>query len=143
MTGTARDIMTRGPECIGESAALIDPARKMRDLDVGAPPIRGNDDRLRGMLSDRGHRDPLSAEGNDPTSTTAGSLGDGKPVTVGVDDPLDEVLETMVWYQFRRLPVIDGHGVVGIISEADIASTPLPVTSPNHRRRHRALNPPQ
>jgi CBS domain-containing protein len=52
---------------------------------------------------------------------TAGSLAEGKPVTIGADDDVREALETMKAHQVRRLPVIDGHDLVGIISQADIA----------------------
>jgi CBS domain-containing protein len=48
-------------------------------------------------------------------------VGDGKTVTIGADDPIDEALRTMSEHQVRRLPVIDGHRLVGIISQADIA----------------------
>ena len=41
MAKTARDIMTQGAECVGESQSLVDAARKMRDLDVGALPVCG------------------------------------------------------------------------------------------------------
>jgi CBS domain-containing protein len=61
------------------------------------------------------------AKGMDPGSTTAGALAEGKPVTIGADDSLREVLQTMAKYQVRRLPVIDGHDLVGIIALADIA----------------------
>jgi CBS-domain-containing membrane protein len=48
-------------------------------------------------------------------------LADGKPVTIDADDTIEDVLETMSQNQVRRLPVIDGHRLVGIISEAHIA----------------------
>ena len=121
MATTARDIMTQGAECVGESETLVDAARKMRDLDVGALPICGEDDRLKGMITDRDIVIRCLAEGGDPSRASAGSLAEGKPVTIGADDPLEEVLSTMAEYQVRRLPVIDGHRLVGIISEADIA----------------------
>jgi CBS domain-containing protein len=118
----ARDIMMPRPECIGENETLVDAARKMRDLDVGAMPICGEDDRLKGMLTDRDIVVKCIAEGGDPATTTAGSLGEGKPVTIGADDSVEEALETMKLHQVRRLPVIDGHELVGIIAQADIAS---------------------
>ena len=121
MVSTARDIMTPNAECVQESQTLVDAARRMRDLDVGALPICGDDDRLKGMLTDRDIVIRCLAEGADPAATTTGSLADGKPVTIGADDSIEEVLETMSQYQVRRLPVIDGHRLVGIISEADIA----------------------
>ena len=113
--------MTQGAECIGESETLIDAARKMRDLDVGALPICGDDDRLKGVLTDRDIVVRCLAAGDDPAAITAGSLAEGKPVTIGADDPIEEVLSTMSANQVRRLPVIDGHRLVGIISEGDIA----------------------
>ncbi len=117
----ARDLMTPDPKCVKEDETLVDAARLMRDLDVGALPICGNDDRLKGMLTDRDIVVKCIAEGGDPKSVTAGSLGQGKPVTIGADDDISEALETMQKYQVRRLPVIDGHDLVGIISQADVA----------------------
>ncbi|GAA4048837.1 CBS domain-containing protein [Agromyces indicus] len=117
----ARDLMTPDPTCVKEDETLVDAARKMRDLDVGALPICGNDDRLKGMLTDRDIIVKCIADGGDPSSVTAGSLAEGKPVTVGADDDIREALEMMQQHQVRRLPVIDGHDLVGIISQADIA----------------------
>lgn len=117
----AREIMTGGVECVGENETLADAARKMRDLNVGALPICGEDNRLKGMLTDRDIVVGCIADGGDPTQVRAGELGEGKPVTIGADDSVEEALRTMSQYQVRRLPVIDGHDLVGIVSQADIA----------------------
>ena len=117
----ARDLMTPDPKCVKENQTLVDAARLMRDLDVGALPICGNDDRLKGMLTDRDIVVKCIADGGDPSGVTAGSLGDGRPVTIGVDDDIRDALVVMQDHQVRRLPVIDGHDLVGIISQADIA----------------------
>jgi CBS domain-containing protein len=118
---TARDIMTGGVECAAMDDTLVDAARKMRDLGVGALPVCGEDNRLKGMLTDRDIVIGCIAEGGDPASTTAGSLVSGKPVTIGADDSVEEALRTMAEHAVRRLPVIDGHDLVGIVSQADIA----------------------
>ena len=118
---SARDIMTGGVECIGENETLADAARKMRDLDVGSLPICGEDNRLKGMLTDRDIVVRCLAEGGDPASTRAGELAQGEPVTIGADDPVEEILRTMSQYRVRRLPVIDGHDLVGMVSQADVA----------------------
>jgi CBS domain-containing protein len=117
----ARDIMTADPTCVKEDQTLVDAAKLLRDLDVGALPICGNDNRLKGMLTDRDIVVKCIADGGDPKTVTAGSLGQGKPVTVGADDDIKVALEMMQKHQVRRLPVIDGHDLVGIISQADIA----------------------
>jgi CBS domain-containing protein len=117
----ARDIMTGGAECIGENETLVDAARKMRELDVGSLPICGEDNRLKGMLTDRDIVIKCVAEGGNPQATKAGELATGKPVTIGADDSVEETLSTMKQHQVRRLPVIDGHDLVGVVSQADVA----------------------
>lgn len=118
---TARDIMTSSPRCIGENDTLLEAAQMMASLDVGALPICGEDKRLKGMVTDRDIVVKCLAQGGDPANTTAGSLGAGTPVTVGVDDDISAALDKMKEHQVRRLPVIDGHDLVGIISQADVA----------------------
>ena len=118
---TARDIMTPGAECVGENDTLVIAAQKMRDLDVGALPICGEDGKLHGMLTDRDIVVKCIADSGDPSSVTAGSLAQGKPVTIGADDDVSEALRTMEEHQVRRLPVIDDHKLVGMLAQADIA----------------------
>jgi CBS domain-containing protein len=120
---TARDIMTGGAECVGENETLVVAARKMRDLNVGALPICGEDNRLKGVLSDRDIVVKCIAEGGDPTTVRAGELAQGKPVTIGADDDIEEAFRTMVEHQLRRLPVIDGHDLIGMVSQADLAKS--------------------
>jgi len=118
---TAREIMTGNAECASVNDSLIDAARKLRDLDVGALPICGEDDRLAGMITDRDIVVKCIADGGDPSSVKVSELAEGKPVTIGADDSVEDALRTMSQHGVRRLPVIDGHDLVGMISQADIA----------------------
>jgi CBS domain-containing protein len=118
---TARDIMSGGAECARSTDTLVDAARKLRDLDVGALPICGEDDRLQGMITDRDIVVKCIADGGDPSSVQVAELAEGKPVTIGADDSVEEALRTMSEHGVRRLPVIDGHDLVGVLSQADIA----------------------
>jgi CBS domain-containing protein len=121
MAKTARDVMSGGAECVGENDTISDAAKRLADLDVGALPICGEDNRLKGMLTDRDIVIKVVAEGKDPATTRAGELGEGKPVTIGADDSVNEALKTMKDHKVRRLPVIDGHDLIGIVSQADLA----------------------
>ena len=123
MAKTARDVMSGGVECIGENDTVLDAAKRLAELNVGSMPICGEDDRLKGMLTDRDIVVKVLAEGKNPSEVTAGELGEGKPVTIGADDSVDEALRTMGEHQVRRLPVIDGHDLVGIVSTADLATS--------------------
>ncbi len=119
----ARDIMSDDCTCIGENDSVLDAAKRLAELNVGSMPICGEDDRLKGMITDRDIVVKVLAQGKDPASVKAGELGagDGNTVTIGADDSIDEALRTMMDKQVRRLPVIDERKLVGIISQADIA----------------------
>src|ERR687889_261631 len=116
----ARDIMTEDCECIGENESVLDAAKRLAELDIGSMPICGEDDRLKGMITDRDIVVKVLAQGKDPASVKTGELGagDGNTVTIGADDSIEEALRTMTEHKVRRLPVIDGTQLVGIISQA-------------------------
>lgn len=118
---TAAEIMTPSPRCIGENDSLRIAASVMADLDVGSLPICGEDSRLKGMLTDRDIVVRAIAMGMDPETTAAGALAQGKPITVAADDDVLVALDLMRQHQVRRLPVIDEHLLVGIVSQADVA----------------------
>lgn len=118
---TARDIMHAGATCVGEHETLDGAAKKMRDLDVGALPIRGDDDRLHGIITDRDIVIKCLAEDKDPHTVTAGELAQGVPYLVRTDADVNDVLSVMEEHQVRRVPVLEEHRLVGMISEADLA----------------------
>jgi CBS domain-containing protein len=118
---TARDIMTPGAECVGAEETALDAARKMADLKVGALPICGTDNKLKGVLTDRDIVVRVLGVGKDPGATKAGELAQGEAVTIGADDGVEEIMATMTEHKVRRLPVIDGHDLVGMVAQADVA----------------------
>lgn len=116
-----RDIMTPAPRCIGENDSLSIAASVMSELDVGALPICGEDGRLKGMLTDRDIVVRAVSYGFDLETTPARVLAAGKPYTVDAAADIQVALELMQEHQIRRLPVIEDHRLVGIISQADVA----------------------
>jgi CBS domain-containing protein len=119
----ARDIMSGGVEFIGMDATIEDAARKLAANDIGVLPICNTEGRLQGMLTDRDIVVKVIAAGMDPTSTTVEQVAQGtEVVTIGADDSVEEALQTMKDHKVRRLPVIDGHKVVGMVSQGDIAT---------------------
>ncbi|MDH6124743.1 CBS domain-containing protein [Kitasatospora sp. GP82] len=120
---TARQIMHPGAECVREHQTLAEAARIMKERDVGALPICGENQKLLGILTDRDIVLKCVAEGLDPTKATAGQLAQGRPLVVEADEDVEQVLRVMEQHLVRRLPVINhpDHKLVGMISEADIA----------------------
>lgn len=116
-----RDLMTPEARCVGEGDPLAEAARLMRDLGVGSLPVCGTDHRLKGMVTDRDIVVRCVANGSDPAAVTAGDLARGEPVTIEADAPADEALRTMARHLVRRLPVLSGHELVGMVAQADVA----------------------
>lgn len=121
MTTTARDLMTTGVECIREEQTLSEAARMMRDDGIGCLPICGEDEKLHGMITDRDIVVKAIAEGRDPSTVTAGELEQGSILWVDADSDLATIVEVMGREQVRRLPVLENHRLVGIISEHDLS----------------------
>jgi CBS domain-containing protein len=117
----ARDIMHPGAECVGENDSVATAAQRMRDLGVGSLPICGTDDRLHGIITDRDITVKCIAEGRDPAQVRAGDLVEGTLFWVDANADIGEVLNQMEDHQVKRLPVIESHRLVGMISEADLA----------------------
>jgi len=118
---TARDIMHVGVTCIGERETLQHAAQQMRDLDVGSLPVCGDDDRMRGIITDRDIVTKCIARGVDPANVTAGELARGMPVAIESQADVTEVLRAMMQHQVHRLPVIERQQPVGMISQAELA----------------------
>ena len=117
----AKDIMHWGAECVAASDTLETAARMMRDGHVGSLPICGPDNRLQGIITDRDIVVRCVAEGFDPMTMTAREMAQGTPIWVDADEDADEVLRVMTESGIRRVPVLEDHQLVGIISEADLA----------------------
>ena len=105
-----RDAMTSNPESITPRAPVTEAAQLMRSADVGSLPVVEGD-RLIGVVTD----------GHDPNAVTVGQVSSAEPVTVEPEQPLDEALRLMARHQVRRLPVVEGGRLVGILAQADVA----------------------
>jgi CBS domain-containing protein len=118
---TAREIMTPGASFLDPGHSVTDAATQMANDDIGALPVC-EDGRLVGMLTDRDLVLRVISEGRDPSATTVGDVVQRREVvTIGADDPIEDAIRSMKDHAVRRLPVVDGTELVGIVSQADIA----------------------
>jgi CBS domain-containing protein len=120
MARSIRDTMTADPRSITPADPIVDAARVMRDEDIGSLPVT-EEGRLVGIITDRDIAVRVIAEGKSPQSTTVGEVLSRDPVTGQPDQDLDEALRLMARHQVRRLPVVEGDRLVGILAQADVA----------------------
>jgi CBS domain-containing protein len=117
----AREIMTEGSKFLKEDASVLDAAKRLAKESIGAVPVCDSSGHLRGVVTDRDLVVEVVAAGKDPAKTKVIDLVHGEAVTIGADDSVDEAIQTMKHHKVRRLPVIDGTKLVGMVSQADIA----------------------
>jgi len=119
---TAREIMTPNVEWIQADTPVAEAAKRMAQDDFGAMPVCNGEGRLQGMITDRDIVVKVVAHGKDPHSTKVIDIAEkGEVVTIGADDSVEEAIRTMKDHRVRRLPVIDGTELVGMVSQADVA----------------------
>lgn len=122
MSPAARDVMIQCTECVAETDSVAAVAQRMVTLNVAAMPICGEGDRLIGVITVRDIVITVVTQGHDPQQVTVAMVTEGgEVVTIGADDPLEDARRTMEEHQVRHLAVIDGHRLVGIISQGDLA----------------------
>jgi CBS domain-containing protein len=118
---TAREIMTPDATYCPEDATAAEAARKMAEEGIGALPVCDVEGHLVGVVTDRDLAVRVVAEGGDPQMPLVELCSPVEVVTIGADDSVDEAIRTMKDHAVRRLPVIDGRSLVGMVSQADIA----------------------
>ena len=114
-------VMTKNPYGVMTTATLNEAAQMMRDQEIGDVLVMRADGTLCGLVTDRDLVVRGLAEGLDPRSATVEEVCNHDPVTLAPDQPVEEAVSTMRQYNIRRLPVVDGDNLVGIVSLGDLA----------------------
>jgi len=119
-----REIMTTDPACCTADASLEEVAKAMVEHDCGEIPIvrSSTDKSLIGVVTDRDIVCRLVAQGINPVDEAAESCMSSPVVSVRESTPVEDCARLMEDKQIRRVPVVNGGGMVcGIVSQADIA----------------------
>jgi CBS domain-containing protein len=120
MAKTVKDAMTANPRSVSGGDSVVEAARLMRDEDIGSlPVVEGG--RLVGIVTDRDLAIRVVAESAPPESTSVGDVLSREAITATPDQDLDEALKLMAHHQVRRLPVVEGERLIGILAQADVA----------------------
>ena len=119
------DIMTKELVYSRPSDMVSDVAQLMKDEDIG--PVLIVDDsndgkRLVGIVTDRDLAIKVVGEGRDPQNTRVEDVMTESLVTVRASDDVQSAMRAMAQHQLRRIPVVDDGQLVGIISQADVAT---------------------
>lgn len=121
MGKTVRDAMTANPRMLVIGTSVFSAARAMQEEDVGSLPLVDSDGALLGLITDRDIVLRVVAASKDPATTPIDEVATRSVSSAYPDESLDEALEDMALWQVRRLPVVEGDRVVGMLAQADVA----------------------
>jgi CBS domain-containing protein len=116
---TVADLMTRPTATCPADAEIRAAAALMRDRDTGDVVVVDHDT-VRGIVTDRDIVVRALADGKGPETPLAEVLS-GQVVAVAPDDRIEKVVDLMREHAVRRIPVVDGGRLAGVISIGDLA----------------------
>ena len=116
-----KDLMNPSVVTIEPTASAALAARLLSRHNVGSLPVCGEDRRLRGMVTDRDIVLRCVAAEEDPAQTLVRDIMTRNCAVVSPDDDAREATRLMAARQVRRLPVLEGGKVVGMVSLGDLA----------------------
>ena len=119
---TVASVMTAPAVCADLDATVDEVAELMAAHDTGfVPLLRG--DKLAGVITDRDIVVRVLANRQDPATVKACEAASADVVAVTPEMPVAEAVRLMERDQIRRVVVVDGQHVVGVVSLGDLAET--------------------
>ena len=120
MAKRVREAMTASVSSVSPSQSLADAAEVMKREDVGSVPVV-EEGRLAGIVTDRDIVTRAVAEQKNPQAVRVEEIASHDLVTVEPEQDLEEALALMARHKIRRLPVLEGGRLVGMLAQADLA----------------------
>ncbi|WP_435108530.1 CBS domain-containing protein [Nocardiopsis synnemataformans] len=119
---TIDQVMSSPVRTVSPDTSLREAAEIMRDADVGDVVVT-QDRRIMGILTDRDIVVRCVAEGADPGQHSVSDVCSSEVATVPPQSGIADAVHVMRTNAVRRLPVVDGDRVVGVVSMGDLART--------------------
>jgi CBS domain-containing protein len=120
MAQSIREIMTADPRTVERGATVAEAAREMRDGDVGSVVVIENG-AVAGIVTDRDIAVRVVAQGLDPDATRVSEVATMRPVTLTIDQSVDDAIRLVREQNVRRIIVLQDGRAAGIVSLGDLA----------------------
>ena len=110
----ARDIMTRDVITVMPTMTIKQLANALIKNQVSGAPVAGKKGKIIGIVSEA---DIVAKKGKDVKSIMSKKI-----VSIDEETPVEEIAQLMMTHHVKRVPVMHGDQLVGIVSRADIVS---------------------
>jgi CBS domain-containing protein len=110
----AKDIMTKDVITVSPTATVRNLAMTLIKNQISGAPVAGKNGKIIGVVSEA---DIVAKKGKDVKTIMTKNI-----ISITEDTAVEEIARLMTTHQIKRLPVMRGQDVVGIVSRADIVS---------------------
>lgn len=110
----AKDIMTRDIITVSPTMTIKNLAMTLIKNQISGAPVAGRNGKIIGVVSEA---DIVAKKGKDVKAIMSKKI-----ISVAEDAAVEEIAELMTTHKIKRVPVMRGEKVVGIVSRADIVS---------------------
>lgn len=114
-----RDAMAKTVSTAAPEDTLGRVAQMMKQEDAGFIPVTAQDQRLIGVVTDRDIVIRCVAEGHNPVDEPIEHAMTTDPITISPEDDIEKAAELMGRAAVRRLPVVEGDKLVGVLSHGN------------------------
>jgi CBS domain-containing protein len=111
---TAKEIMTKDIITVPPDLTVRKLAMTLVKNQISGAPVASKNGKIVGIVSEA---DIVAKKGKDVKAIMS-----KKVISIAEDTPIDEIAQLMTKHKIKRLPVINGGKVVGIVSRADIVN---------------------
>jgi CBS domain-containing protein len=118
-----RDIMTKNVVTVRPETTLAEAVKVLTDHHVGGAPVTSEGGELLGVISELALLDVVFDKG--ARQAPVAQYMEEEVESVSPDEPLSRAAQLFALYAFRRLPVVDGGKLVGIVSRRDLMNHSL------------------
>lgn len=114
-----RDIMVRNVKTVRTDDSVLVAVSKMNKFHIGSVIVTGNG-RSVGIITERNILQRIVEPGLDPSMVRAKDIMSSPLVTIDSNATVEEAAQIMASKRIKKLPVVEGEKVVGIVSTSDI-----------------------
>ena len=135
-TPRVREIIQRDRPLVGRPEDTVGTAAARMAAHRCGSILVCEDEKLRGIFTERDLLARVVADGRDPATTRLAEVMTRDPATIGSTASVAEAVRQMDEGCFRHLPVLEGEHVLGVVSLRDVPIEVMAGLRPELEQRH-------
>jgi len=115
-----KDVMVTDLVTVKADISVKKAVKVMNDFEIGCLIVVENGEAV-GIITERDILKRIVVEGRDPEKTLVGEVMSKPLIVTSPETSLEEAIESMFKHKIKKLPVVEGGKLVGLVTFTDIA----------------------